>query len=57
MAVASAAAIVCNWRACQAWKLAVAGVSVSVTVAIGMPVRLGLFVLSRFTSGVVFWLL
>src|SRR5207248_2293015 len=46
----------CSCRDCQAWKVAEAGVRVSVIVAIGMPFLRAASVI-RCTSGVLFWLL
>jgi len=52
----SAAASCRNWRSCHDWNVEVGGVSVSVMVVTGIPRRRAAAV-SRWTSGVLFWLL
>src|SRR5579864_4522263 len=53
---ASASTSASSWRTCHCWKVADAGVSVSVIVVTGMPFFRAASVM-RATSGVLFWLL
>ncbi len=52
----SASAMPCSSLVCQSWKVELAGASVSVTVATGMPCALAAATWAA-TSGVEFWLL
>src|SRR5260370_1157375 len=54
VAAASALAKASSWRTCQSWNVAPLGVSVSVTVTVGIPAFLARST-SAVTSGVEFW--